>query len=199
MFFFGVSASREMVDILQANQSRVFIKLEALFAGNSTPFRVVLPRGEHEQAAFGTGFEVLSWWFVHRRKAVFQKDDKRQIRLHDGVGNLLFSGADAGRYRYGSMAAQGKDVLLLFSELFWRDGTGALDLQALGTLQQEVVADGRERCAAKRQVAHDAKELRMGALYRQSARVIEHIGAHFCQLAFMEENGVLETGGPKPL
>lgn len=171
------------------------VEREALLARDAAAVGVVGPRGEQEQPAFRAGLEVVPRRFELRCKAVLAEGDERQARFKRGAGNGLFARADAGRDKHRTALGGVEQTFGFGSERVGRDASRALNLQAVGAIEQKGVPVGGVDAPCERKLV-DAREV-VGVLAneREAARVVGDIAKEGFQLAAMGEYAVVVAGG----
>lgn len=171
------------------------VEREALFACDAAAIGMIGPRGEQEQAAFVAGVEVVPRWLEPGGEAVFAECDERKLRIKRGAGNGLFAGADAGRDKHRAALGGVEQTLGFGSERVGRDAPRALNLQAVGAIEQKGVPVGGVDAPGERKLV-DAREV-VGVLTneRETARVVGDIAKERLQLAAMGQDSVVVAGG----
>jgi len=170
------------------------VEFQTLGARNAPAVGVVGPGGEQQQAASGAGVEILARRLVFRGEAVFAECDKRQSGIQRCAGDCLFAGADAGAYQNGSSFGSIKQSFGLGGEFFGRDGARALDLQAIGAVEQKRAAVGGIFAPGERQAVYAREIVGVGANERQPARVVGDVAKEGLKLAAVAEYAVVIAG-----
>lgn len=164
---------------------------EALAAADGCALVVVLPRREDEQLPSGTGLHALPARLGQVSEAVLLQIDKRKALLKGGTHHSLLARRDGGRYQHSAPCSGFRKVSHALMYLSLRQSAGALHLQQDRPLQEEPVADGRERHVSNGQVPLYAEEVGVLPLHQQSARVVTQVVVPALQLAFLQQEIVV--------
>lgn len=173
------------------------VECEALGAGDGALFEVVGPRGEHEHLAVGAGVEVMAGGFELRGEAIFKENDQGKSVRKGGAGDFLFAGADAGRDENRAALGLVEQGLALGGDFIGGEPPRALDLQAVGLVEQEGVAVGRVGSALDLERVEAGEEVGVAANDREPLGVGSNVVDENLKLAAAKENSVVVALGEK--
>ena len=171
------------------------VEREALGAGDGALFEVVGPGGEHEQLAVGAGVEVMAGRLELRGEAVFKKDDQGKAVRQGGAGDFLFAGADAGRDENRAALGLVEQGLALGGDFIGGEPPRALDLQAVGLIEQEGVAVSRVGSTLDFKRVEAGEEVGVVANDREPLGVGSNVVDENLKLAAAKENSVVVALG----
>lgn len=150
---------------------------------------------EEKQLPCCTGVKIAAWRLVARREAIRFQRDEGKPGVECGAGDLLFARADAGRHEDGPAFGGVEKPRLFGGQRVGRNSARALDLQAVGAVEQEGVAVGGVGATCNRQGVEAREVVGVCAAYGQAARVVADVAKKVFQLASVGENAVVVTGG----
>lgn len=103
---------------------------------------LMFPRSENEEAAFGTGLEVLVARFGEGIKAPRGEEDEGEAGIECGAHDGLLAFRDGWRDEHCSLPCFGEEKSHLLCHLLIGEASGALHLQFLRIVEKELVAYG---------------------------------------------------------
>ena len=171
------------------------VEREALGAGYGALFEVMGPGGEYEQLAVGAGVEVMAGGLELRGEAVFKENDQGKSVRKGGAGDFLFAGADAGRDENRAALGLVEQSFALGGDFIGGEPPRALDLQAVGLVEQEGVAVGRVGSVLDFERVEAGEEVGVGANDREPLGVGSNVVDENQKLAAAKENSVMVALG----
>lgn len=102
----------------------------------------MFPWGKDEEAAFGTGLEVLMSRLGESIKAPGGEEDEGEVGIEGGAHDGLFAFGDGWRDEHSPLPCFGKEKSHLLCHLFIGEASGALHLQFLWIVEEELIANG---------------------------------------------------------
>lgn len=138
--------------------------------------------------------EIAPRRLVAWRETVRLQRDEWKPCVEGCAGDLLFAGADAGRYEDCSMLGRVEESRLLGGQRVVRNAARALDLQAVGAIEQEWIPVGGAGDSCNRQGVESREVVGVCAAHGQSAWVVADVAEKGFQLAMVGENAVVVAG-----
>lgn len=180
-----------------ANLGGHAVQRQAHLAGEGQALVFVRPRGEDEEAPFGTCLVELMPRTGELVEAPGGEEDERQPRIEHRPHHRLLSFGYGGRHEDGSASCSRQHPLDGLRHLLVGEAPRALHLHLLGVLQQEAVADGGVGLAADGQVEAHPEVLGMPSAHRQSPRVLVQVLKPAVQFTIPFKDVVVVVAGEK--
>ena len=103
---------------------------------------LVFPRSKNQETTFGTGIEVLMSRFGEGIKAPRGEEDEGEAGIECGAHDGLLAFGDGWRDEHCSLPCFGEEKSHLLCHLLIGEASGALHLQFLRIVEEELVAYG---------------------------------------------------------
>lgn len=102
----------------------------------------MFPWGKDQETTFGTGIEVLMSWFGEGVKAPRGEEDEGEVGIEGGAHDGLLAFGDGWRDEHSPLPCFGEEKSHLLCHLLVGEASGALYLQFLWIVEEELIAYG---------------------------------------------------------